>query len=110
MSEMAIYHQVSFCVTLRGMRQHIGWILTVLAVMNGAGVSAQDGANGCSQADIAKFGQPVMFDRRDGIAFGVSAPQTTFHRGSDAVVYIWLSNRTVPTTSPLTVFLERGLA
>jgi hypothetical protein len=77
------------------MKLHIIGILAILAVMKGAGASARDGADKtCSQTDIAKYGRPVMFDRRAGIAFGVSAPQTTFHKGSDAVVYIWLSNHT----------------
>ena len=66
----------------------------MLAVMNGAGASARDGLDKtCAQTDIAKYGRPIMFEQRGGIAFGVSAPQTTFHKGSDAVVYIWLSNR-----------------
>ena len=77
------------------MKRHIIGILAILAVMNGAGASARDGAHKtCSQSDIAKYGRPVMFDRRAGIAFGVSAHQMTFHKSSDAVIYIWLSNHT----------------
>ncbi len=48
---------------------------------------------GCSQADIANYGQPVMFSRVNGIAFGASTERSKFQKGETIYVAIWLSNK-----------------
>jgi hypothetical protein len=56
-------------------------------------LSARDNVpKSCTTPDIERYGQPVMFERRNGIAFGVSVPKPVFARNADATVYIWLSN------------------
>lgn len=47
----------------------------------------------CSQSDIAKYAAPVMFQRTNGIAFGLSIPQNRAKQGEPLDVYIWLSNQ-----------------
>ena len=74
------------------------WSRLVLAVVM-TGISASDGLSAteelpksCSQADVEKYGRPVMFERQRGIAFGVSARKTEFATNAGASAYIWLSN------------------
>lgn len=81
-----------------------------------AAVSAQQPENGasiilptqelpkaCSREDVAKYGRPVLFTRRDGLAFGVSSPLDRFKTNEEARIYIWLSNESnVPSGLMLT--------
>lgn len=46
----------------------------------------------CSQADLGKYGYPVMFSRANGAAFGASTERTKFPRGEPIILAIWLSN------------------
>jgi len=47
---------------------------------------------GCAESDIAKYGPPFMFPRREGIAYGVSIEKTRFKADERIRVHIWLSN------------------
>jgi hypothetical protein len=46
----------------------------------------------CSQADIARYGRPVMFPGRAGVAHGVSSVHDHFKKTEQIYVYIWVSN------------------
>jgi len=46
----------------------------------------------CSQSDVAKYGNPVIFRRSDGLAFGVSTKQDVVRKNEPLVVNIWLLN------------------
>jgi hypothetical protein len=73
------------------MRLPVSVLMTCLFA--GSGLSAKsDLPKGCSQTDIEKYGRPVMFERRHGIAFGVSTPTPEFPASAHPTVYIWLSN------------------
>jgi carboxypeptidase family protein len=53
---------------------------------------AADVPAACSRADMAKYGRPVMFSRRGGLAYGVSMARDHFRADEEARIYIWLSN------------------
>lgn len=85
-----------------------------------AAVSAQQPENGtlmvlpsqelpkaCSREDVAKYGRPVLFTRRDGLAFGVSAPRDHFKTNEEARVYIWLSNESTAATGLMYTCCEK---
>ena len=75
------------------------FILSIAAVVSTCGsLSVQqtkttDPPKECAKDQIEKYGKPVMFERHAGVAFGVSAPLTTYARDDEAKVYVWLSNQ-----------------
>jgi len=75
---------------LRPMRLHV--VLLVVVAFLVCNVAAAELPKTCSQADIEKYGRPVVFERRDGVAYGVSASGNTFPKKAEITVYIWLSN------------------
>jgi hypothetical protein len=70
-------------------------------------LSPQELPKACSREDVAKYGRPVLFTRRDGLAFGVSAPRDRFKTNEEARVYIWLSNESTAATGLMATCCER---
>jgi hypothetical protein len=46
----------------------------------------------CDKPELLAKGQPVMNQRRDGLAFGFSLPKHDFKVGEPIVLYIWVDN------------------
>ncbi len=53
-------------------------------------------ANRCVEAEFAKYGRPVMFPSRNGVAVGVSTAKTHFKTNEPITAYIWLRNDSRP--------------
>ena len=69
--------------------------LAAMALLVSDGFSDQKASEvpkACSQTTIETYGRPVMFQSRDGVAFGISTLRTTVPKDGEATVYLWLSN------------------
>jgi hypothetical protein len=55
--------------------------------------NGQNELKACSQSDFVKYGPPVMFRRRDGVAYGVSTEKNRYTSKEQVRAYIWLSNQ-----------------
>ncbi len=75
------------------MRLRLALAAAIVAVMVGDQLYAKDNVpKSCMTGDMEKYGRPVMFERRNGIAFGVSVRKPVFATNTATTVYIWLSN------------------
>jgi hypothetical protein len=68
---------------------------------------SQELPKACSREDVAKYGPPVLFTRRAGLAYGVSAPRDRFKTNEEARVYIWLSNESTAATGLMYTCCEK---
>ncbi len=84
------------CAMLRAMWLRLVLTLGLFACLDTDGFSDQKAPKppkACSQKDIQRYGRPIMFRRRDGVAFGISTLHTTVSKDGDSTVYLWLSNQ-----------------
>ena len=71
--------------------RHFAFFLLVVLGVAGAQTSSEL-PKGCSQADMAKYGHPVMFSQVNGVTFGASTERNKFQQGEPISVAVWLSN------------------
>jgi hypothetical protein len=85
---------ITFISTTEGFVNLRYFALFLFVVLGVAGAQTSlDLTKGCSQADIAKYGHPVMFSRVNGVAFGASTERSKFQQGEPINVAVWLSNK-----------------